>query len=57
MLQPNLSLEIVISTTSRKQPSASLVDASRANSNPIKIRFAAVTSATMKNNKEAVQSE
>jgi len=57
MLQPNLSLQITISTSSQKRLSACQSQVTELNPSPVKIRFAAVTSASLINTKEAVQSE
>jgi hypothetical protein len=57
MLQPNFSLEISISTNSQNTPTLQTSKAESPILIPIKIRFAAVTSASLISTKEAVQSE
>ena len=57
MLQPSFSLEISISTNSQNMSILQTSKAGSPNLNPTKIRFAAVTSATLIGTKEAVQSE
>ena len=57
MLQPNFSLEISISTNSQNMPILQTSTVGSPNLIPIKIRFAAVTSASLISTKEAVQSE
>ena len=57
MLQPNFSVEISISSKSQSGTLSEPSEFGRSNLNPIKIRFAAVTSASLISTKEAVQSE
>jgi hypothetical protein len=57
MLQPNLSIEIAISTNSQNRLPATQSKPGMQHSSPVKIRFAAVTSASLGSSKEAVQSE
>ena len=57
MLQPNFSVEISISSKSQSGAFSEPSEFGRSNLNPIKIRFAAVTSASLISTKEAVQSE
>ncbi len=57
MSQPNFSLEISFSTNSQNTSILETSKVGSPNLNPIKIRFAAVTSASLISTKEAVQSE